>query len=783
MLKLFKSKEIKNKRNCIILNLQEDKKFSEDPNRLINLLEKEQNSDRNNIKLSIKEYVSKIRKQLLLIEKLKQSNPNKKVFKFQNKIINNEKSLLSSRSSIRSKEELFQTLRKGTIRDISNIIWNEPEEFGQKITMAFNLLQIPFKKFIINSIETLKEIEYIFSKKERTLNEIIYLQHLLTLYDVVPSIYHKYDLIEPNEVLFNMAICLNMHKFKRDELIFRYGEYNDRLFFLLVGSVSLLEPVERKCEMDINQYINYLNKLEQYEEYELIRKIIDINKVFRNNDTVLKIKMNNEKHIRKKYLQKMKFSKEINKSQDNSLIEVNLNMNLNFSINALIDTINIEEYISCENYIKRIEPVLEKVENNKEDTEEEEESEKNEESQENNSNTDNNNDSSANNSIKEKDNKNLTIIKYYKYSFIKKVEPFNIFGEAILDDENKKNKNSNNNNNNNLIKREFTAICNEPCRILYLDINSWQKYFKFRQDSIKMKNLSTILDIPFLRNINKDYFKSKIFEHFSLFNYKIGDYIFKQNDRRKKIYFIRSGEVQLVMKASVYTINKIIDEKFDNSDIIHRNKISKLHQVQFSDSEYLLNLLNNDKKEKIWRILGIYPKDIIGLDEIVDENNAYYLSAKCSSYSCEIYEIDFDKFNKMINEDINVKNLYIQYSENKMNFISKRIKNLRTLYINEKFENYNNYLKKRFLSIDKNIKDLHKNHLLYKKEELKLDNINNILEHSLSDNNLRILSDNFSFLNSQDSETIYNSNSNKKPEIIKTPNLNIDKNEKIKNIR
>ena len=102
MLKLFKSKEIKNKRNCIILNLQEDKKFSEDPNRLINLLEKEQNSDRNNIKLSIKEYVSKIRKQLLLIEKLKQSNPNKKIFKFQNKIINSEKSLLSSRSSIRS---------------------------------------------------------------------------------------------------------------------------------------------------------------------------------------------------------------------------------------------------------------------------------------------------------------------------------------------------------------------------------------------------------------------------------------------------------------------------------------------------------------------------------------------------------------------------------------------------------------------------------------------------------------------------------------------------------
>ena len=705
-------------------------------------------------------------------QKLKLNNINNRQ-KNINPKINSEKTLLNNRYSIRSKEEFFKQIRKSTIHDISNIIWSEqPEQNGQKMTMALNVLQIPFNKFRINPLETLKEIEYIFTKNIRTINEMIYLQHLLTLYDVVPSIYLHYDLIEPNEVLFNMAICLNRHRFNKNEMIFRYGEYNDKLFFVLVGNVYLFEPLERKCEMDINQYIKYLNQLEKIEEYELIRKIIDINKVYRNNKTVLKIRMNNEKHIRKRYLQKMKASKEISKSQDNSLIEVNLNMDLNLSINVLSDYINYVENISSDIYIKRVEPNFEKNKNKKEEEEGQEESQdqdKNEKKVQ----------SSINNEEK-KENNTLHIVKYYIYSLIKKVEPFSIFGETILDDEEyRKNINSNNNNTNNFKKREFTAFCMEPSIILYLDINNWQKYFKFRQESIRTKNISTILDIPFLRNINIEYFKSKVFEHFSLFNYKIGDYIFKQNERRKKIYFIRSGEVQLIMKASINGINKIIDKKFDKTDIIHRNRTSKLQKIEFSDSEYLMNKLNNDKQLKDWKILGIYPKDIIGLDEIIDENNKYYLSAKCSSYTCEIYEIEYQKFKNMVTEDKNVKNLYIQYTKNKMEFLSKRLKHMRTLYINEKFLSYKNYLNKHSFNENKKTMKISKSsQYLNKRKYLKMGSINKILEPSLSSNNLRALSDNFTNVVSPNSEVIHNTP--KKEKIILEPNLNNVSNEKIR---
>ena len=241
----------------------------------------------NNIDDSINEYISKLRKKLILIEKLTQDNndnPKRKI------------SSSNSKPSIRSKEDLYKKYGiNKTKKDENRKIWNEPEQYGQKMTMALNLLQVPFIKFKINPREAFEEVDYIFSKKIRSINEMIYLQHLLTLYNVIPSIFVNCDLIEPNEVLFNMAICLNMHNYKSNELIFKYGEYTDKLFFVLSGSVSLFEPVERSCKMDIDQYISYLNQLENFEEYELIKKIIEINKVYKNDSNVLMIK--NKKEI------------------------------------------------------------------------------------------------------------------------------------------------------------------------------------------------------------------------------------------------------------------------------------------------------------------------------------------------------------------------------------------------------------------------------------------------------------------------------------------------------
>ena len=133
MLNLFKSFEKKYRRNTLRLNLEDNEKVLHESNKIISLLENDKLYDKATIELSINEYASKIKKQLILIEKLKLNNNRQKNIINQNLKIKSEKTLLYNRYSIRSKEELFKQIRKSTIHDISNIIWNEqPDKMAKK---------------------------------------------------------------------------------------------------------------------------------------------------------------------------------------------------------------------------------------------------------------------------------------------------------------------------------------------------------------------------------------------------------------------------------------------------------------------------------------------------------------------------------------------------------------------------------------------------------------------------------------------------------------------------
>ena len=283
---------------------------------LINLFN---NLENQNFDFSINDYVSKIRKKISLIERA-------------NKNENNEESKNDNSKKFKIKH-------------------------GQKSTRALNITQIPYLKFKINPNETMNEILYIFSKRTRTINEVIYLQHLLNLYDT-KNIYinYKNDLSDINEVMFNMSICLNMHTYQKNEIIFKYGDLNDKLFFLLSGSVTLLEPIENKCFMSIEQYIDYLHQLINVGEYDLVKKIIDINKVFKNISTVSRIKNNNEKDIKKTVAENLKINRGINKLHNITSIEFNLNFETRTSFEVPFDIINPNEIIDIEDYKKRVIP-------------------------------------------------------------------------------------------------------------------------------------------------------------------------------------------------------------------------------------------------------------------------------------------------------------------------------------------------------------------------------------------------------------------------------------------
>ena len=645
------------------------------------------NFEKQNFDFSINDYVSKIRKKLLLIERT-----------------NKNESFEESKNSNKKKFQIQQ---------------------GKKTTMALNISQIPFLKFKINPDETMNEILYIFSKRTRTLNEVIYLQHLLNLFDT-KSIFLNYqnDLSDINEVMFNLSICLNLHKYQKNEILFKYGEIKDKLFFLLSGEVALLELVEKKCFMSIEQYIDYLNQLINIGEYDLVRKIIDMNRVAKYNNAIVRIKNNNEKDIKRIIAENMKTNRGINNLHNIASIDFNFNFESKGSFGTLCEHINQNEIIDIDNYKKRIKPPF-IIDKGKQIQKKKKLFSKMEE-----------NDNENSNSFSSQ-NKHMII--YYSYEVKKKLSPFNIISDLSLDNENI-DKSEMTNLNKRREQYSVTAICSTACTILYLNINTYEKLVKQRNELIAMKNIMSILEVPFFKGLNPNNFKEKYYNFFTLYNYKNGEFIFRQEEKMKYIYFIKSGEIELTMEASLNDINNIL-EKIENKNNIESKSKDKM-KLNNKDKKkiQLINKFKNDTNLIKLRIMRIDYKDVICLNEILDSNDNYYMSAKCISYIGEIFVIKYSNFIGVINDDKSIKNLYLDYCLAKEKLIYERLKRIQNIYIDDKIKEYKNKILKK--SILNHLDDINYNNLPKKRNEINLDLINNVFRNSARENNEYIHSDN-----------------------------------------
>ena len=722
--------KLKNQKNSSLLNHKNEKnnKSTLKGKNGVNFLEfiiskglaQYEGEQEKNVRLTIEEYVRELRYKLKIITKNK-SNPDKiknentllknilsnnykrrsNVFTFDN---NSEQILNSNISNIINKNDETD-LREFILKKYSPKVYEQIhkilkqrnsqtqeyiDDYGQKLDMVLHLSQIPFRKFDYNYEQTLEELEYIFGKRYRNMNDLIYLQHFLSIYNkYLPLVYNNFNIGDRDKILFNMAKCINCKQFKKNEILFHYGDYCDQCFFFLKGKVSLLTVKEQECMMTLNQYAKYLNQLEQVQEYELIKKIIEVNKIYKNEPVVNKIKSHVDKKIQKEIASKTKQSKNITKNQDYASIEINPNFQFTAMIMPSKGLIQDNELIDINSYINRIIPPFLIKKNDTKIIRRK---------------------TTRKNSTSEISTPNKVI--FYEYYLFKQINNFELIGNVSLEE-------------HISLNREYTAICDEDSEILFLDVNNFIKYEKLYEETIYNKNLSAILDVSFFRDINKDYFKEKLFEHFNLYHYNIGDMIFNQNDKRKYVYFIKSGEIELNMNASIFDINYIINNKFqkflDNS-----NTFSKKYEDKYY---HLINFYNNSTQKINWRILSVFPKEIIGLDEMVNDNK-FLVSAKVKSFFAEIYIINYKKFLEIINSSKRIKNLFEEFSEDKNLLFMNRLKTIKNTHIQNKIKELKNIT----LIWDKNIK---LNKLKEYNKEINMDSFKSLAK-SISDSNINI---------------------------------------------
>jgi hypothetical protein len=141
------------------------------------------------------------------------------------------------------------------------------------------------------NINTPRILENIFSKGNKTKNEMIYIQHYLTCFkSLLTDIIQIKLSTDPNILLSQIAKFLKMEKLTHNQILFKFGEKEDKFFFLLSGEVAVIKIREKIKDLTENEYIIYLCKLLKYKEYGLILHIIEVNHNIFNGIQVQHIK-------------------------------------------------------------------------------------------------------------------------------------------------------------------------------------------------------------------------------------------------------------------------------------------------------------------------------------------------------------------------------------------------------------------------------------------------------------------------------------------------------------
>ncbi len=502
------------------------------------------------------------------------------------------------------------------------------------------------------NINTPRILENIFSKGNKTKNEMIYIQHYLTCFkSLLTDIIQIKLSTDPNILLSQIAKFLKMEKLTHNQILFKFGEKEDKFFFLLSGEVAVIKIREKIKDLTENEYIIYLCKLLKYKEYGLILHIIEVNHNIFNGIQV--------QHIKSFIIEKLSFQKKRIQSPTKTIRDCPTKKN-----QLIKEIISIDEYIkrvSQENLEKQVNPLLLNINDSKENNnsfsfEEDEDNLIFKEI----SNLKNKINNQKKLNIK---HKNISLFEYYKENELHQCITF-----GNIDSINEYN------------KRPSTVISIGECITGFLSNRTFKKCIKSCQDLVRSINIHSVKNLPIFQKISFEQFNDKYFNHFNFVNYHSGNYIFKQKEERKKVFFINEGEIELSMRGCIIDINNIL-HSLDENDILKRNRI--LNKNQLEDDAYA-NVYNKDSNIIKWRIINQYPNDVVGLNDCIFIN-VYFMSAKCLTENVKIYEIEIKDFLNMI-EDKNIYNEYKKFEKLKKKMIIKRLQNLREVYIYQKYK-------------------------------------------------------------------------------------------------
>ncbi len=315
----------------------------------------------------------------------------------------------------------------------------------------------------------------------------------------------------------------------------------------------------------------------------------------------------------------------------------------------------------------------------------------------------------------------LKTFKLWKYFHVIDLDSGKQFGEIALMDDNK--------------RRTATIITNKFTIFGTIKKEIYVSCIKFSLEMIRKNNIESILKTRLFFGYNHENFENFFFNYFKNNVIFRGDKLFKQNQKRKEIYFIKNGEI----KIELYGNCKLLFEIFNNlNDENNKNKENKIKKI-FNAIENNYKMKSFYEENKIFNIYIINESDVIGMsDYLFNDNETYFASAKSVSAKSEFFSIELSMFQRLLKEF--------------------RIR-----------KNYNEWIQQRRIVMADRIFTIMENSMMHYLNFVKDKNIDNWAKNFDDDNNNK--------KNNENNKNIENKNENNKNENNKNENKNENNNE------